>query len=236
MLSGRFGHVRNKAGFLVVCGVLMAGCGSGSDDEAVTTPPTDPVPETTTPTTTEVPTTTTTTTTVPETTTTAAPSLTANGLVWNANNPSLVNAADPQPSFSVDGIESAIEMVLVLKADEHEFCREEAVRYQEIRGGDLANQCLVVIWRYDVAETFRTDQNSPQGGLSMRSIVTNEGRQYDSVFGATALPGTVENTTEDVFPHGGAGTTIYWSTGSNLVGWTQHTYRVPDELPLVIFE
>ena len=127
-------------------------------------------------------------------------------------------------------------MLLVLGADEHDFCAEESERHREIYGGDLADQCLVVLWRYQVSDEFLTNQNSPNAGLSMRSIVTADRRQYDSIFGSSALPGTVDNIAEGVFPHGGEGSTIYWSTGSNLVGWTQHTYIVPKDLPLVLFD
>ena len=221
-----------------MCGVLVAGCGGGSDDEAVTTPPTDPVPETTAPTTTVAPatTTTTTTTTVPETTTTVAPSLTANGLIWNSSDPDLINAFDDQPTAEYEGVTSFIDSALVFSIDDDETCREQAVGYQQFNGGDLADQCLVVTWRFDVAEELRVDDNVPGGGIGLTRIATVDGQEVFWPSNTIGLPGSVDNTATVTFPFGGAGSTIGWEIGSDLVGWTGHSYTLPVELPLVVVE
>ena len=234
-LSDTVSGVRNTAGMLMMCGVLVAGCGGGSDDEAVTTPPTDPVPETTAPTTTVAPTTTTTTT-VPETTTTAAPSLTANGLIWNSGDPDLINAFDDQPTAEYEGITSFIDSALVFSIDDLDECREQSLAYQQFHGGDLAEQCLVVTWRFDVAEDLRVDENVPGGGIGLVNIVTVDGQEVFWPSNTLGLPGSVDNTATVTFPFGGAGSTIGWEIGSDLVGRTGHFYTLPDELPLVVVE
>jgi len=53
---------------------------------------------------------------------------------------------------------------------------------------------------------------------------------------ARGLPGSVDNVEVVTFPFGGAGSTVGWEIGSDLVGWRGQTYTVPVELPLVVLE
>jgi hypothetical protein len=185
-----------------------------SEASAITVAPTTAAPTTTSP------------------PTTAPASEPSEGLVWaSAASDDRINTDTPQPTFEADGITSQIESVLSVKSgganDVQQACREEADLEQEFTGGELATECLIVQWAFDISADFRTDEFSVDGGLSARVLVNPQGNQINSFFAASGLPGTVNNRLVVTFAGGVPGSTLRFDTGSNFVGFTTHVYEVP---------
>ena len=55
---------------------------------------------------------------------------------------------------------------------------------------------------------------------------TPDGHQISSIWTTSGFPGTVDNGLDVFFPGGVPGSTLKFESGSNLVGWTTHTYEV----------
>lgn len=183
-------------------------------------------------TTTEPPATTTSTTTAP--TTTTLPVSSGRGLVWaSAVDDSRINSTD-LPTFSADGIDSSLDIVAVFDAsaptDQGRDCQEEI----DFQGSD-ADSCLYVQVRFDVSDDFRTDGNSAEGSAIIDAVVSADGQQQDGGFISSGFPGTVGNLLSEFFPGAAEGSTVRFSTGSNLVGYTIHTYEVPADLAVLNF-
>jgi hypothetical protein len=177
---------------------LVAACSSDDDSSGDTTAEdmaateaasSEEPPDTALATTTAMSTTTsiTTTTSTTSTTTTEPPPQPTErvvGLVWaSAVSDERINTDTPQPTYEADGISSRIENVLLVDSgsadDIQSDCAEEARFRQDFEGGELATQCLIVQWAFDVAEDFSTDEFSQDGDLVPGAIVTPEGRQLD---------------------------------------------------------
>lgn len=136
-----------------------------------------------------------------------------------------------QPTFKADGITTRITGIQVVPADlsvtNGDQCLD-AFALQDARSSTgNEEECLLVQMSYDVAKDLRTSKYSTDGGLSMRAVITPQGKQINSVMGFSAYPGTKDNWASDVFAGAGAGATLKFSTGNNEVGWTDHTYTVP---------
>ncbi len=194
-----------------VCALSLAACSSddsSSDTTADTTsaPTTAPAPE---------------------------PTAGVTGLVWaSAVSDDRINTDTPQPTFEANGITSRVESMFWVESGGRDGlqseCDEAADFEQEFVGGELATECLMVQWAFDVSPDFRTDENSEQSGrLRGPSLLTPEGRQLDEPLGEQGSPGTAENRLRVRFVGGVSGSTLRFETGSNLVGWTTHVYEVP---------
>lgn len=220
-------RVRSAATTLMVtavCTLSLAACSSDDFSSETTTADTEA------PAITAAPTTEASATTSPPTTAPAPEP--SEGLVWaSAAGDDRINTDTPQPTFEADGVTSRIESVLWVESggtsDVQRACREEADLEQEFGGGELATECLIAQWTFDVSADFRTDEFSVDGGLSARSLVTPEGKQIDSFVAASGFPGTVDNRLVVTFAGGVPGSTLRFDTGSNLVGFTTHVYEVP---------
>jgi hypothetical protein len=218
---------RRRLALTVIAGVSLGACGGSSEQAAPATeaaPVTDAAPPTTVPPTTVPPT-----SAAPTTAPAAEPIEGVTGLVWaSAVSDDRINTDTPQPTYEADGITSRIESVFWVESgrtnDLQQECREDANSEQELAGGELATECLTVQWAFDVPADFPTEDFSGVGGLV---LVTPEGKQIDSIFGANGSPGTVDNRLVVTFPGGVPGSTLRFDTGSNLNGWDTHVYEVP---------
>ena len=208
-----------------------------------TTAETDP-PETDAPTTeaetTDAPTTEAPTTTEEATTTTAAVDFGV-GLVWeSAVDPSRVNApTESRPFYEADGIATQIDIVAPTTADANSDCADAARDLARYEGGEVATQCLLIQWRFDVSADLDTEY-SGSAQFSTEDIVTAEGVQIPGSGSAflDAFPGTVDNVLGVFFPHGGPGSTVRWRTMDGAGRSTTHTYIVPPlaDLPPLTFD
>jgi hypothetical protein len=223
---------------------MALGACSGNDDDvdAVDAPLVTPATSSNAVTSTANTTTTEPTTSSPATTTTttAAPGETGRGLVWESVvDPGRVNTSELRPTFEADGVTSLIDMVVVVPSGSttelQRWCAHAVIDEQEFDGGEMAQQCVLLQLRFDVAPEFRVDENSPDATVGSASLVSVDGRQVDSISVDRAFGGSVGNRHVVMLPFGGEGATIRWISGSNLVGFTTHTYVVPDLLPSIYF-
>jgi hypothetical protein len=206
------------------CALLFGACSSDDFSSDATTADTEA------PATTAAPTTAALTTTSPPTTAPAAKP--SEGLIWaSAASDERINTDMPQPMYEADAIMSRIESLLWVQSgganDVERACREEAEFEQNFAGGELATECLIVQWVFDVASGFQVDEFSVEGGLNARALVTPEGKQIDSFFAGSGFPGTVDNRLVVSFAGGVPGSILRFDTGSNFVGFTTHVYEVP---------
>jgi hypothetical protein len=149
----------------------------------------------------------------------------------------IIYASGTEPTYTADGITSRVAAVIVVDLSDPEINGAVAdcafqVDYAAEQGRPRATRCLVVQWSFDVAADFRVDEFSPEGGLSPGPFVGADGIQHDQAIVNTGLPGTVDNLISAAYPltAGGTAGTLRFDTGSNLVGYTTHTFDVPTEL------
>ena len=126
-----------------------------------------------------------------------------------------------------DGIASLIDLVVVLSAANDADCRLKAKNYQDLFGGTLAETCLLVQWRFDVAADFHVDQFSTEGSLAPDDLVTAGGQQIHVGGITSGFPGTQDNGMTEMYAFGGPGTVVRWRTGSNAIGYSTFIYTVP---------
>jgi hypothetical protein len=174
-------------------------------------------------------------TTVDETTTTERPTTTT---VPVPDYQGLVFGPGTEPTFTAEGITARITRLFVVDVTDPEIgglvddCAWY-IGYDVEQGGPPANSCLAVEWSFDVASDFRVDANSPDGSLTPGAFVAADGIQHDAGVITSGLPGTVNNRINYVYPltAGDTAATLHFDTGSNLVGWTTHTFQVPGAMP-----
>lgn len=96
------------------------------------------------------------------------------------------------------------------------------------RAGDVtASECLVVQFRFDVAADFRVAADAPRAELTRIRAVAPDGREVTAEYGRWALPGTTGASHTILLPGVGERAVVYWSTGSELVGYTEFSGTVP---------
>lgn len=157
---------------------------------------------------------------------TAAP-LPPRAAVWeSAVDPGRINISANHPIGAADGIASGIDMVAVTPADADTALGRACIAVAEDTGVDAA-QCLVVQFRFDVAAGFATDASAPRAELTRIRAVGADGVAVTSGYGKWALAGTADNNLTILLPGLGEGATVYWSTGSTLVGYTEFSGVVP---------
>ena len=160
-------------------------------------------------------------------TTAPASTLPARAAVWeSAVDPARINIVANHPIGAADGIASGIDMVAVTPADPDRAlgrtCRQVAAD-----AGVHAGECLVVQFRFDVEPGFTTHASAPHAELRRIRAVAGDGTEVRSDYGKWALAGTTDNSLTILLPGVAEGATIYWSTGSTLVGYTEFSGTVP---------
>lgn len=219
---------------LVVLGACASGDGERSGATTVrmaTTTTTSTVAPSTTTTTEPRPT-----TTVPRTTTTAQPRY--EGIVFK-------DTPGSEPAFAADGVTARVDAAIVVETGDPEpergagivdSCVQEVDTFLELNPAVTArpSSCLVIQWSFDVDPGFRVDQDSPEAGLSPGKYLGADGIEVDQAIIETGLPGSQQNIIFAAYPlTAGLGGTLRFMTGSNLVGYTTHSWQVPASLPKI---
>ena len=129
--------------------------------------------------------------------------------------------------FDADGINSRVDAIVLVDptaaGDLSLGCKDEIDFRVEYMGEEPASQCIYVSWSFDVAAEFQDEE----GSLSPGSLLTPEGLQIDQATVTSGLPGAQNRTIEAFYAGGTPGSTLTFDTGSNAVGWTEHTVQVP---------
>jgi len=180
-----------------------------------------------------------TTTEAPPTTGAAATEGFGLGLVWKSGvDPSRVNVADGQPVGDAPGVHSSIDLILLVDQATNDGCAQSIDFHVDVYGGDRADRCLIVQFRFDVAADA-TDSPSDQVNFVADPLVTGEGRQVETSDITGAYPGTVDNQLVVAYPFGGAGSVIRWHvSGLKDFSIADFIYTVPpiEMIPPLTFD
>lgn len=162
-----------------------------------------------------------------------APSQPTVGLVWESDtNPERVNTTSAQPTFDgEDGLTAQISgIVLVPVGDATKF--ELACAHhvdQAIEDGDPAfASCIGMEFSLNAPADFPVDAAHPDPAIKFKRFLNADGTETPIDFSLGGEPGKDHHGLVIFGGPGGAGSTLELAIGSELAGWTEFTYVVPE--------